>query len=578
MIRGVKWSGRRAMLLALAAVAAVGVAAMISAGADADEALGGGTLAALVLQLSAGLGISAAGAYLAWLRRPISWGVLLMATGLAVFLQELPLPGSAGAVLFTAGLVGGSMTGVLAGAAAVAFSRPNRDRLGGLVVASSLVTGLMLGLGPALFFKPVQNGCYQCARNLVFVYSSPWLYNALMHVGAPVAALACGFLGILALSRASRRQALLREPNGTVQLGCAATAVLGAALLAYDTNASTLVIDSTTRVIWLAQCAVLCATCLGFAVSMVRTRYLAERVASIVLKAQPSPRRLQEAMAVTLGDPSLEIVYARPDGGLIQADGRPASPARADVAIAEVTRNGNVVAQLRHALDLGRSPERVVQAALGAGLALEHAWLQARLEAELTDLAASRARLVEVGDIERQRLERNLHDGAQQRLIALSMALSLLPADDEKIRQAKAALQEALDNLRAIAHGIHPVALSEAGLAGATRELAESARVPLRVQPLSDEARPLVVDAALYRVVAECVVLAERSGSFAPVTVRIGGQGPEARVEISLVGVEAPAALAALEHVADRLAALSGELTTMVSGDELLVQAKVPCG
>jgi len=567
------------MLLALAAVAAVGVAAMISATADRDEALGGGTLAALGLQLSAGLGISAAGAYLAWLRRPTSWGVLLMAIGLAVFLQELPLPGSAGAVLFTAGLVGGSMTGVLAGAAAVAFSRPNRDWLGGLVVASSLVTtGLMLGLGPALFFKPVQNGCYQCATNLVFVYSSPGLYNALTHVGAAVAALACGLLGILALSRASHRQALLREPNGTVQLGCAATALLGAALLAYDANASTLVIDSTTRVIWLAQCAVLCATCLGFALSMVRTRYLAERVASIVLKAQPSPRRLQEAMAVTLGDPSLEIVYARPDGGLIQADGRPASPTRAGVAIAEVTRNGNVVAQLRHAPDLARSPERVVQAALGAGLALEHAWLQARLEAELTDLAASRARLVEVGDLERQRLERNLHDGAQQRLIALSMALSLLHADDEKTRQAKAVLQEALDNLRAIAHGIHPVALSEAGLAGATRELAESARVPLRVQPLSDEARPLVVDAALYRVVAECVVLAEGSGSFAPVTVRIGGQGTEARVEISVVGVDAPAALAALEHVADRLAALSGELTTTVSGDELIVQAKVPCG
>ena len=216
-------------------------------------------------------------------------------------------------------------------------------------------------------------------------------------------------------------------------------------------------------------------------------------------------------------------MYARPDGGLIYADGSPAPPAGPAVAIAKVTRDGHVVAHLRHAPVLARSPERVTQAALGAGLALEHAWLRARLEAQVAELAASRARLVEVADVERQRLERNLHDGAQQRLIALSMTLSLLPANDA-VMAARAALQEALDNLRAIAHGIHPVALSEAGLAGATRELADSARVPLRVEPLSYEARPLVVDAALYRLVAECVGLAERSGRAAPVTVRIGGQ------------------------------------------------------
>ncbi|HUC13626.1 MAG TPA: histidine kinase, partial [Acidimicrobiales bacterium] len=498
---------------------------------------------------------------------------------LALFLEQLPLPGRAGPVFFTAGLVGGSMTGVLAGATALAVSGPDLSRLvRSLIVGMVITTALVLGLGPALFFNPVQNGCFECATNLVLLHSDPGLYNGLVQVGTAVAALACACLGFLALRRASRLRALLSEPNGVLQLGGAAVAVLGAALLAYDAEESTLVIDATTRALWLAQCAVLFAASVGFALSVLRARYLAERVASIVLRSQPSPGRLRDALAATLGDPSLEIVYTRPDGGLIYADGRAAPPAAAGVAIASVTRHGNVVAQLRHALVLARSPERVAQAVSGAGLALEHAWLQARLEAELAELAASRARIIEVGDLERQRLERNLHDGAQQRLIALSMALSLLHGDGARIQQARARLQEALDNLRAIAHGIHPVSLSEAGLAGATRELAEGALVPLRVETLAHRDRPLVVDAALYRVVAECIALAERSGRLAPVTVRIGGRETEARVEISTVGVDPSEAQAALQHVADRLAALSGELATTHNGDELVVEAKVPCG
>ena len=243
-----KWSRRVAIALGMATVAACGLTALTRARANPAESLGGRNFWALSLELAAGLGISSVGAYLAWLRRLTSWGALALATGLAVFLQELPLPGNAGRVWFTAGLVGGSMTGVLAGATAVAVSRPARDRLGGRAVAVALVaTALMLGLGPALVFNPTQNGCYQCATNLVLVHGDPTLYNALIHVGIPVAALACSSLGILALSRLSRLDALAREPNVSLQLGAGAAAILGAALLAYDTKESTIVIDSTTR-------------------------------------------------------------------------------------------------------------------------------------------------------------------------------------------------------------------------------------------------------------------------------------------------------------------------------------------
>jgi signal transduction histidine kinase len=246
--------------------------------------------------------------------------------------------------------------------------------------------------------------------------------------------------------------------------------------------------------------------------------------------------------------------------------------------ITEVVRGGEVVAELRHAAELVQTPERIAQATLGAGLALEHVAQHARLAAELSELTASRARIVQVGDSERRRLERNLHDGAQQRLIALALALQLSSGTDPDVERAREAVHGALENLRGIAHGIHPISLSEAGLTAAVRELAESSRVPVRIETAPAPRSPPPVEAALYRLVLDCVRLAERAGNGNTVTVRVDAGVDLVHARVVVPGVEPSAAAVALEHAADRLATVSGELDTGTAGTDLVVEASVPCG
>ena len=144
-----------------------------------------------------------------------------------------------------------------------------------------------------------------------------------------------------------------------------------------------------------------------------------------------------------------------------------------------VERSGLRVAALIHDESLSDHPELVDGVVAAAGLALENERLQAQLRARLEDLRASRARLVETADAERRRLERNLHDGAQQRLVALSLSLALAErdfADDkaicELLEQMRSELLGALAELRELARGIHPAVLTERGLGPALDALA----------------------------------------------------------------------------------------------------------
>jgi signal transduction histidine kinase len=575
-MRRVRLSG---MALAVVAVVALGAASLISAYRSPGEALGGRAGWALGLQLLAGLGACGTGVYFAWQGSRRLAGALLLATGVAVFLEQLPLPGTDGPVLFTVALAGGAMTSALAGSAALVVAGSARRLADAFVAAAALVTtAVVLGLGPAVLFDPRLSGCFACSRNLLLIHGDVSLHDALIRVGLPAAAAACGGLALLALIRALGRPGLMRSTSGPVVLGGVGAAALGAALFAYEAGAGSPEIDQATRALWLLECGMFVAAAAGVALFSLRARLLRDRIASIVVAARPSAETLRATLAATLGDPRLEIVFPRARGAAVNADGRAAAPARDDAAVAEVVRRGEVVAQVRYAVGSSRTPERVKQAAIGAGLALEHASLHARLEAELAELAASRVRIVEVGDAERRRLERNLHDGAQQRLIALSMALSMAPAPDAEVHRAKHELQDALDNLRAIAHGIYPVSLTEAGLADAARELADESRVPVRIETTPQRRLPSSVDAALYRLVLDCVRLAERAGDGAPLVVQIETAADSACVRIVTPGVGQLSAEPALEHASDRLAALSGTLAIRTRGNDLIVEASVPCG
>ena len=150
-----------------------------------------------------------------------------------------------------------------------------------------------------------------------------------------------------------------------------------------------------------------------------------------------------------------------------------------------IDRNGEHVAALMHDPALSDEPELLEAVSAAAGIAIENGRLHVELRARLEELRGSRSRVIEAGQKERQRLERNLHDGAQQRLIALSLDLSLLEqelgADDgtgERLAHARQEIATSLGELREVARGIHPAVVSGHGLAVALEQLTARAPCP----------------------------------------------------------------------------------------------------
>ena len=570
-------SRRLAFALGTTAVAALGVAALVQAHRRPDQSIGGAGAGALALQLAAGLGACAAGLDLALRRSLLASGALLAASGTALFLGAFPLPEAGGALLFTAALAGGAFAPALAGVAALCHPVAGR-RLGAIVAGATVGTILVLGILPAATFDPAASGCFSCPRNLLLVHGDPELRDAVVSAGLRAQALLCAVLAVLAAARWTRQPALLRWAAAPVAVCGALVAALGAGAFAHAASVSASRVDATARALWLAQCAVLVLVAVGVAVQALRARVLRGQIADIVVATLPSPERLRAALALSLGDSALAIAYPGARAGLVDADGSPAREPAPGVATTEVRRGPEVVALLHHDSALAHAPERLAAAARGAGPALEHASLRARLRAELAELSASRIRVVEVADDERRRVERDLHDGAQQRLIALSVALAQLAPQDGSLARAGEELRAALDDLRALAHGIHPAALTEAGVAAAVGELGEHSRVPVRLATLARGRWPPPVEAAVYRLALDGIRCAERTGDGGTVVVAIERAGAGLHATLVLPGVlHAPASLG-LVHARDRVAALDGELEVHDEGDGVRVEARLPCG
>ena len=247
----------------------------------------------------------------------------------------------------------------------------------------------------------------------------------------------------------------------------------------------------------------------------------------------------------------LETVRQRKDGALV-----PVSIAAAPVRDGSGQIVGNMVAYT----DIS---ERKAQAA-------EVHRLNEELHARLEDLAASRARIVTAGDVERRRLERNLHDGAQQRLVSLALSLRLalakLDTDPAAARAILASGSEeltlALDELRELARGLHPAVLTDRGLGAAVEMLAGRAPVPVEIAELPGERLPEAVEAGAYYLIAEALTNAAKYAGASAVRVRVAAREEVVRVEVSDDGIGGadPASGSGLRGLADRVAALGGSL------------------
>jgi signal transduction histidine kinase len=198
----------------------------------------------------------------------------------------------------------------------------------------------------------------------------------------------------------------------------------------------------------------------------------------------------------------------------VDYEGRPVElPAPGSGRVATVVeRSGRRVAVILHDASLEDEPALVGAVVAAAGLALENERLQAELRARLADLRGSRARLVQVADMERRKIERDLHDGAQQRLVAISLSLALArrrfaaePAVTAMLEQTSAELADALAELRELARGIHPTVLTERGLAAAIESLISRAPVPVELLDAPAARLPSGIEAAAYYLVAEAL-------------------------------------------------------------------------
>ena len=319
----------------------------------------------------------------------------------------------------------------------------------------------------------------------------------------------------------------------------------------------------------------------GLAMDAVMTVVHRRSVARIVasLGAAPAPGSLESALARALGDPELRVAYWLPDvQRYVDAQGRPlaepaAAPGRLVTALMQQDRR---VAMVSHAAAL---PELEREFGAAIRLGLENERLQAEILFQLSEVRASRARIVQSGDAVRRRLERNLHDGAQQRILALSYDIRLAHASAEAdaddrarllLEQALAEVQAGLGELRELAHGIYPAILTEAGLGSALATLADSAPIPVELDDAVQGRYPEAIETAAYLLVTEAIEdAAGRGAGYAAVTVAHRDGRLTVTVEDDGQGRTSPMA-----EIADRVGALGGILTV----EPTWMGAQIPCG
>jgi signal transduction histidine kinase len=567
-----------------AAGAAVGIVSLSFARGDPGGSFAGNSTLGAIAELGAGWALILTGLVF-WLRRRNACGPLLVAAGLAWFLPEWSNPGVGSAAAFSIGLAGFVACPPLVAHAALAYPS---GRLGSMVGRAALGIAYagaigLLGLLPTAVFDPKAESCLQCPGNLLLVHGDTGTFHDFNRWGLRIG---LGWAIGLAILIGWR---LVRSSAATLVVAAPVLVTTGLFLciVAWDFEHSLsrgiLSNDSFDVRLWRYEAAVLAALALSIAWGLYRGRRARASVASLVVELgrAPSTGGVRAALAQALGDPQLQLAYRRTNtDAYVDAEGRSVeleeSPGR---AVTPLLRDGQPVAALVHEARLLDDPGLVEEVVAAARLAVENERFQAEVRAQLESLRASRARIVETGDTERRRLERDLHDGAQQRLVGLALALRLLrnqvegagdAAPTSRLEEAESELREALAELRELAHGIYPAALADEGLAAAVESLAEGAPMPIELGPLPEERLGEPVENAAYFVVAETLRRTR------PSRARIDAARADSRLVIEL---EAEGALdEELTDLEDRVGALDGRLSAHNDGTSLRLRAELPCG
>ncbi len=334
---------------------------------------------------------------------------------------------------------------------------------------------------------------------------------------------------------------------------------------------------------------------LAIAASMLRDRMARGAVADLVVQlgSTPEPVHMREALAAALHDPTLEVMrWSEAREAFVDSEGErielPGPESGRRVTLLEGNRG--VIAAIVHDPALLDDPGLMASVGAAIRLAAENERLTAEVSAQLEEVRASRLRIVEAADAERRRVERNLHDGAQQRLVALSLALrraqAQLPADASDgaaatLDEATEQLRTALAELRELARGIHPAVLTEAGLGPALRALAVESPVPVTVELDLPETLSPQVEVAAYYVAAETLTNVAKYADANAVRLAASVADGTLRLEIADDGRGGadPASGSGLRGLADRVAAQGGRLDIRSPvGQGTRVTAVLPVG
>ena len=520
----------------------------------------------------------------AWWRRPDSrFGPLLIAAGFAFFLSSLSTAN--GDVVYTVGIAFDLLPAVLFLHVFLAFPS---GRLETRFERGLVALGYFVAFGPQLVgmalggFGP---------HNLLQVTSKPGAAHSLLRAQlVTLAVCALVGIGVLALRRRStgpplRRSLALLVHSFVLGLFMIAFLLLSGALgLVEGQHAFENIRRTTFFVIGLAPFA--------FLIGLLHARLARTSVGDLLieLRTDPGPVELRDALTRALRDPSLELVYWLPEFGThADVHGRAAQlpTGVSERATTLIDRDGARVAALIHDPSLMDEPELLDAVTAAAGIALENARLHVELRARLEELAGSRARVIEASQRERQQLERNLHDGAQQRLIALSLELRSLETrisgDPDARRQLEEAQREitmSLEELRAVAQGIHPAVLSGHGLAVALEQVAARTPVPVRLAVDVEGRLPEPVEVAAYYVVNECLANIAKHAQATKANVEVDQANNELVVEVVDDGVGGADSErgSGLRGLADRVEALGGRLRVWTPlGGGTRVRAEIPC-
>jgi signal transduction histidine kinase len=532
---------------------------------------------------------------LAWWQRPANhMGLLMTLFGFAVLIR--PWQYSDDPWIFTIGFALGSLSFALFGHVALAYPTGRVvDRLELWLVRAGYVTVVAFPLA-ILLVAPDE----AVLKYAPLAPESPLLVTADAEVARTLErAFVIVFFGFLTACFVALlvRKFVMATPRGRRILAPLLLAAGVAALRAFYEFLSAFGSDLPAVADYVYWWQVIGQVALSFAIvwGLLYSRLAAAHVADLVrdLDKVP-PERLREALARALGDPSLELAFWLPERrAYADADGLPvALPAPGSRrAVTVLESDGEPIAALVHDGSLSDDPRLLDAAGAAARLAIENARLQAELRAQLAQVQESRARIVAAGDDQRRRIERDIHDGAQQRLVALALELraaqkrlggELGPEFDEVLADAVDELQLAVGELRELARGVHPAILTEDGLGAALESLADRTPLPVRIVAAPDRRLPSEIEGAAYFVACEALANAVKHADATSVTISAAGRNGTLVVEVvddGVGGASMNGGGSGLRGLCDRVEAHGGRLRIeSPPGEGTRVVGELPCG